>query len=140
MANEKPEIIKLGELVTKNAIRVEADVPGAADVGFFGIVLAPDSDLTAVKLKNAIERAEKGAFMDIQLDKFRTDDLSYTTLGTWIGDQGLALALIGLGNLLELWDIVMPQTVGITDEALVQRMMGMGFLMLHVPETSILSS
>ena len=41
---------------------------------------------------------------------------SYIELGAWIGDQGLALALMGLGSALGIWGIITPQTLGIEGE------------------------
>lgn len=140
MADEEPGIIKLGKLIASHALRVNADTPDATNMGFFGIMLGPDSDLTALKLKNAIVRAEQGVDANMDLQDFCAEDISYTRIGIWLGDQGLALAFMGLGAELGLWDIVLPQTVGIVDEALVQRMMGMGFIMIRVTPDSILRS
>lgn len=142
MVDEEPGIIKLGKLIANNALRVEHDAPDAVDVGFFGILLAPDTDLTALKLKNAIQRAEQGVESILSLDDFYAEEqgLSWPTISVWIGDQGLALALIGLGAALELWDIVKPSDVGILDEALVTQMLNMGFLFVKVGPDSILRS
>lgn len=139
---EKSEIVKLGELIVANAVQVgkgSLEVPDAVDVGFFNIVLNPDGDITALKLKNAIIRAEKGAHLDITVeDLLNEGGVSYTYLGGWLGDQGLALAFIGLGAALELWDVLLPTSVGVTDGPLVQQMMGMGFVHLLVGPDSIL--
>ncbi len=53
---------------------------------------------------------------------------SYIEIGGEIGDQGLALLLIGLGGLVGLWPVITPETVGFTgDEA--KAMAGHGFVM-----------
>lgn len=138
MTDDEPGIIKLGKLIANNAIRVEHDAPDAIDVGFFGIVLAPDTDLTALKLKNAIIRAEQGVDSNLTVDDLLTGEVTYPTLGVWLGDQGLALALIGLGAALELWDVKRPQEVGVLDEHLVTQMLNMGFIFIDVGPESIL--
>ncbi len=136
---EKEGIDKLIDLIGEHAIRVERDTVDATDVGFFGIILKPNSDLTARKLKNALERAEQGKHINLGLDDFLQDQgQTYSTLGVWLGDQGLGLALIGLGAQLELWDVVLPTDVGVLDEALVARMIGMGFVKAVVGPDSIL--
>lgn len=129
----------LGELIVANAIRVERGTNDSIDVGFFAIKLAEDSDLTALKLKNAIVRAEAGEFQPMTLEDLSIPEgVSYTTLGVWLGDQGLALALIGLGRLMDLWEVILPTDVGIHDGLLAQQMMGMGFVQLRVGTDSIL--
>lgn len=140
MTTTKSGIEKLRELIIANAIQVSAGTPDSADVGFFGIVMPPDSTLTALKLKNAIVRAQQGKNEDLDLEQIAAEDISYTRLGIWLGDQGIALALIGLGSLLELWDVVLPTTVGVVDEALYQQMLGMGFVLARVTPDSILRS
>lgn len=139
---EKSEIQKLRELIVENAVQVDLPEPDSADLGAMHIILKPKSDLTALKLKNAIVRAEKGEHQDLSVESLSDPEsgVSYTTLGVWLGDQGLALALMGLGKILELWDIVLPRDVGITDEARSRRMVGMGFVMLRVSPDSILRS
>lgn len=136
---EKTEILKLCELIAENAIRIDVSEPDAVDVGFFYIRLKPDTTLTSLKLKNAIVRAEQGSHSDMTLEDFlNKEGVSYTTLGVWLGDQGLALALIGLGKALELWDILLPGDAGITNRALVEQMIGMGFVLAKVGPDSIL--
>lgn len=139
---EKSEILKLGELIVANAVQVEKnslEVPDAVDVGFFNIVLNSAGDITALKLKNAIIRAEEGVHLNVTVeDLLNPGGVSYTYLGGWLGDQGLALAFIGLGAALELWDVLLPTSVGVTDGPLVEQMMGMGFVHLLVGPDSIL--
>ena len=36
---------------------------------------------------------------------------NYIELGGWIGDQGLAMQLMGLGSLLGLWQLLTPRTL-----------------------------
>lgn len=53
---------------------------------------------------------------------------SYIVLGAAVGDQGLALCLMGLGKALGLWDVITPGSLGVTGEA-ADRMAGQGFVM-----------
>lgn len=54
---------------------------------------------------------------------------NYLAMGGDIGDQGLALTAMGIGTILEVWDLLSPRTVlpGI-DEDLAHEMAGMGYI------------
>lgn len=52
---------------------------------------------------------------------------NYMELGGWIGDQGLAMQFMGLGELLGLWRVMTPNALPIPDE-LKQQMAGMGMI------------
>lgn len=133
------EIDKLRQMVIANAVQVEHGTPDSADVGLISILMPPDSDITARKLLNQIERAEQGVGGAMTVDDL-IDGPAYTALAVWLGDHGVALAFMGLGNLLEMWDIVKPEDEGVTDENLRQQMMGMGFIRISVGPESILFS
>lgn len=53
---------------------------------------------------------------------------SYIEIGGEIGDQGLALQLIGLGKLVGLWNAITPALLGCTPEQ-ASEMAGRGFVM-----------
>lgn len=53
---------------------------------------------------------------------------SYIEIGGALGDQGLALRLIGLGGLVGLWPVITPETLGINGQA-AKQMAGGGFVM-----------
>ncbi len=53
---------------------------------------------------------------------------SYLELGGVLGDQGLALMLIGLGEVLGVWKVVTPKTFGMTGEQ-ANAMAGNGMIM-----------
>lgn len=53
---------------------------------------------------------------------------SYIELGGVLGDQGLALQLIGLGALVKLWPVITPKTMRVTGP-LAQELAGQGFVM-----------
>jgi len=54
---------------------------------------------------------------------------SYIELGGVIGDQGSALRLFALGQVLELWTVITPKTLGIVGEE-AQKLAGMGMIMI----------
>jgi len=58
---------------------------------------------------------------------------SYIELGGWIGDQGLAFQLMGLGALLGLWKLLTPYTLlgDNADPNHVQAMAGAGFIVIQ---------
>ena len=53
---------------------------------------------------------------------------SYIEVGAEIGDQGIALKLFAVGQVLGLWTVITPETMGITG-ADADRMAGNGFVM-----------
>lgn len=61
------------------------------------------------------------------LDRLRGGP-SYIELGGVLGDQGVALQLIGLGKLVGLWDVMTPELVGVTG-AEAADLAGKGFVM-----------
>jgi len=56
---------------------------------------------------------------------------SYLELGSWIGDQGMALEYMGLGHLLGVFDLLTPRTMfpGVEDEVALE-LAGRGYLMV----------
>lgn len=59
---------------------------------------------------------------------------NYMELGAWVGDQGLALMLMGLGAVLGIWKLLTPRTMLGKDlpEDLVKMMAGQGFVAVQV--------
>lgn len=53
---------------------------------------------------------------------------SYIEIGAELGDQGLALLLIGLGGLVGLWQVITPEALGF-DEEMAKEAAGRGFVM-----------
>ena len=78
-----------------------------ADVQFFKVALngKPDKD-TLIKL---IEK-NNGVF-DNELNPLDGNEHSYIEIGGWIGDQGAALLLMGLGKLLGIWKLLTPSSM-----------------------------
>lgn len=60
---------------------------------------------------------------------------NYLELGGYMGDQGLALMLMGLGSLLGLWRLLTPKSLGLPDD-LAMQMAGSGMISVQAtPET-----
>ena len=62
-----------------------------------------------------------------QLDRLAKGP-SYIEMGGALGDQGLALQLIGLGELVGLWKAITPASLGLTGEQ-ANELAGKGFVM-----------
>jgi len=54
-------------------------------------------------------KAHNGAFGE--LDLFDKKEHNYLEIGAWLGDQGCAIMLIGMGHLLGLWHALSPDTM-----------------------------
>jgi hypothetical protein len=72
-----------------------------ADVGFFKVKAREGAD--AEELTRLIKANKRGEFGDA--DPFDGLPHSFIELGGWIGDQGLAMMLMGLGAVLGLWRV-----------------------------------
>ena len=96
-----------------------------ADMIFFKVAAKDDPD---PKEFEKIVREECPQIFDGQ-------EHSYMNLGAELGDQGYAMEVMGLGNLLGLWSLLTPRSVlGSTiDDAMVQNMAGMGMITVQVP-------
>jgi len=118
----------LAEIVRNNLVQLPKESDEGIDVGFLRFKAKDDSTLTAEAFADAIRAAEKGYHADEPVERLAGGP-SYIELGGWIGDQGLAMAFMALGNHLGLWEVVTPQTLGIEGEQ-ADQMMGMGFIMI----------
>lgn len=112
---------ELQEYVMKNAVRGDcvcgkcADAVKnpkqpqghTADMIFFKVSAGPDAN--ADRLRELIKANVRGSFCDVDL--FDGEEHSYLEVGGWIGDQGAALMLMGLGSILGLWKLLTPYTV-----------------------------
>ncbi|MDO9178673.1 MAG: hypothetical protein Q7U16_10245 [Agitococcus sp.] len=78
----------------------------AADLVFFEITLSADASSTELC---TLLRSHKGEFNDVNV--FDGQEHGFIELGGWLGDQGIALELIGLGSQLGLWQLLTPKTV-----------------------------
>ena len=103
----------------------EAPTDRCADVVFFKVLLQwqPDPEI----LRRLILENPNGAFCEMNL--LEGSEYSYIQVGGWIGDQGLALRLIGMGKLLGLWDLMTPKMIlGPESNDLIQQMAGLGYI------------
>ena len=100
------------------------------DMVFFEVCAKdkPDAD----KLRELIAESRQGDHCE--LDPWDGKEHSYLEVGAWIGDQGLALMLMGLGSILGLWKLMTPRMLpGLPDE-LVMQMAGAGMVTIMPPE------
>ena len=98
-----------------------------ADVHFFKVA-AKDWCVSADELKKLVQANVKGSYGDVDL--FDKKEHSYIELGGWIGDQGLALTLMGLGSVLGLWELLTPERMfGKTfPKEMLDQMAGAGYI------------
>lgn len=96
-----------------------------ADMVFFKVALAGEPSLEEFKRLTSEARGEFG-----ECDPFDGKDHSYMELGGWIGDQGLAMQYMALGNLLGAFNLLTPITMFKLepDDPLVQNMAGAGMV------------
>lgn len=86
-----------------------------ADLMFFKV--AAKGEPKAEELKRLIQANVQGEYGECNL--FDGKEHGYMELGGWIGDQGLAMQLMGLGAILGLWQLLTPRILLdnlITDE------------------------
>lgn len=120
----------LASLVIENCERLQEATPNSVDVGFLHVDLSSTSKVTKELFQQTVRDAlahKEGWFTLIDADRM-LEGPSYIELGAWIGDQGTALCLMGLGEKFELWKVMGPQSLGVEGE-LAQQMLGAGFLM-----------
>jgi hypothetical protein len=106
------------------------------DVHFFEVALRnPDED------KPAMASALRRLLADYPDPERLAAGPSYIELGGVVGDQGLALMLIGLGELVGLWAVINPKRLGFTGKK-ADEMAGSGYVMCSglKPEGEGLSS
>lgn len=95
-----------------------------ADMIFFKVAAKDNPDAAELKTLVAAHEGEYGP-----VDLFDGKDHSYLEVGGFVGDQGLALQLMGLGTVLGLWRLLTPRTVfHIEDDKLAMQMAGAGYV------------
>jgi hypothetical protein len=55
---------------------------------------------------------------------------SYIAIGGELGDQGAAFQFMALGEVLGLWKVVTPRTLGMADDAAAKNAAGIGYVMI----------
>lgn len=124
-----PDMKDLIEYVREHTVIPPESGQPCADQVFFSVGARNQPD--ASKLKELVQNNKKGEFCDVDL--FDGGEHNYIEIGAWIGDQGLALTLMGLGTLLGLWKSLTPKTVlGTLPKELETRMAQQGFVSIQV--------
>ena len=108
------------------------------DMVFFEV--SAKNEPNAERLRELITKNKHGDFCD--LDPWDGKEHSYIEVGGWIGDQGLALMLMGLGAVLGLWPLFTPKMLsGLSGfDDLIQHLAGAGMVTIMPPEFSDLLS
>jgi hypothetical protein len=101
-----------------------------ADTVFFKVRLK--DEVVAADLKKLVEE-HKGDYGDVNV--FDGKEHGYIELGAWIGDQGLALILMGMGELVGLWQLLTPYSMFGKDfpAAMAMEFAGQGLLTIKTP-------
>ncbi len=94
-----------------------------SDLFFFQV--AKKGEPTVEEL-TALIREYRGGF--IKLDPLDGEEHNYIELGGWIGDQGLAMQFMGLGELLGLWRVMTPNCLPGLPQELKANMAGKGLV------------
>lgn len=97
-----------GQCKCGRCIDVVADAPSpngthTANLEFFEVCLKGEPKKEKFE---ALVKAHKGVYGDCDL--FDGKEHNYMELGGWIGDQGLALMMMGMGSLLGVWSLMTP--------------------------------
>jgi hypothetical protein len=97
----------------------------AVQLIFLDVVVSETADADTLR---KLVRAHKGEHLEV--DVFDGQEHSYIELGAWLGSQHYALALMGLGTHLGLWNLLSPRTMlpGMLTPEQEQDMAGRGLL------------
>jgi hypothetical protein len=104
-----------------------------ADMIFFEVSAGDGAN--ADELKALLRENKRGEYGDV--DVFDGNEHNYLELGGWIGDQGLALTLMGLGSVLGIWNLLTPKTMlgKLIPDDLVQSLAGQGMVAVQMKVT-----
>jgi len=98
---------KLAEYILAHTTMAPAGQnPQAANLVFFDVVAGPGA--SGAELRELLT-ASTDSYPTTML--FDGDEHSYIEIGGWLGSQQLALRLMGLGTLLEVWQLLSPRTM-----------------------------
>lgn len=97
------------------------------DLYFFQV--AKRGEPTADTLRELVTAAAvPGAGVHMDANPLDGGEHNYMELGAWIGSQGLAMQLMGLGELLGLWTVMQPKMLPGVPKDLMDRMAGGGMV------------
>ncbi len=80
----------------------------SVSVEFFEVGLIDGLEPDAVEFRRLVNE-QKGVFGEVNL--FDGEEHNYMELGGWIGDQGLALLTMALGDMLGVWTLMTPTSM-----------------------------
>lgn len=110
--------------LSKSSVTSASPVEGYADVAFFSV--GANAEVNAEQLREMLDQH----VLPVGLNLFDGQEHGYIEIGAIIGDQGMALRLMGLGSVLGLWQLLTPKSVlgmdNRSDQG--QQMAGMGML------------
>ena len=92
------------------------------DVHF--IKIGVDKEKAESRKDELISALDKANFVD----RLRLGP-SYIEVGVYLGDQGAALQLFGLGKVLGLWEIITPESIGMDGED-ADKLAGFGMVLI----------
>ncbi len=87
------------------------------------------------RFRELVVASKQGEFGE--LDPWDGKEHSYIEVGRWIGDQGLALMLMGLGAVLGLWGLMTPKMLPGLPDDLVMQMAGAGMVTIMPPKVEL---
>lgn len=99
-----------------------------ADLAFFTVRAVGNPDVEEL---TAVIKAHRGEWGEVDL--FDGKEHNYMEIGGWIGDQGEAMMLMGLGAILGLWRLMTPRSMlgaDLPDDRVMQ-MAGMGMVAIQ---------
>lgn len=120
------------ETHTRSTASDESDAPGI-DVLFFFRVTAVGSPTADALRQLLMERQDMAGGEGPDL--LDGHEHGYIEIGAWVGSQGLALSLMGLGASLGLWQLLTPRNMlpALIPEATAARMAGQGYVTIVAP-------
>lgn len=81
------------------------------DVQFFKVALKnSDADKEIIK-NNFIQLIKNHQGIYKEIDLLDGEEYDFIDIGRWIGNQGIALTLMGMGELLGMWKVTTPNRV-----------------------------
>ena len=108
-----------------------------ADMIFFKVSARFGAD--AETFKALLRENKRGEYCTV--DMLDGKEHNYIEVGGWLGDQGMALMLMGLGVILGVWNLLTPKTLmgdSVPDD-LVKMVAGQGFIAVMASTTSAMS-
>lgn len=96
---------QIADHLDKRSVVSKEAVDGYADVGFFYVGATPEAN------KEHLQEMLKWCLRSQGLNLLDGKEHSFIEIGGHIGDQGLALRLMGLGACLGLWTLLTPMSV-----------------------------